>query len=601
MWPSPQNYSEAVQTPQSSFSDPELQNGSAEVNPLGLPKSISGNFASVYCFDCGSRKVAVRCFLQKVEDQQERYAAVSRYVLGDDLESTVPCEYIPRGIRVQGDWYPILKMHWVSGITLNQFVDGNSKNSMALKMLAGYFKEMTLSLKNHGIAHGDLQHDNILIHNDELRLVDYDGMYVPALKNWTASELGHANYQHPKRSASDFNASLDNFSARVIHFSLKALSQDPSLWQRLNAGGDCMLLRRSDFLNPHDSPAFQQLLSHSSQGIRHGAAVLVRLLSMEIDEIPSMDVANETIVPSSAVPAAAAVSARVMLDTDPVAAQTGANGSDGQIDADWYRNYTPERPATAAKQSLPATVSAPASTAVRRVTSTGALFQLGRSIGLLGRILHSPPARLRRQLLVTLLPHTSSTTGYQPAPPLPPLVVPRGHSLALSGKLKNLIVDQLPPQEKLRYLCQLQDPKVIRAVFLNFWKKCDALFFFAVAAIVAMWAFNVTSAVILAGVIACLYFGGRTISANVRRLYVAAITDDRLLLGSARGLDGDWKSRLESIAWNTVLSVHLDKNASTLELWIRRDGDSVSMIISGSSDDLEMLQLHMPAGVKRIR
>ncbi|HEY9717296.1 MAG TPA: hypothetical protein V6C69_07505, partial [Trichormus sp.] len=69
MWPSPQNYSEAVQTPQSSFSDPELQNGSAEVNPLGLPKSISGNFASVYCFDCGSRKVAVRCFLQKVEDQ----------------------------------------------------------------------------------------------------------------------------------------------------------------------------------------------------------------------------------------------------------------------------------------------------------------------------------------------------------------------------------------------------------------------------------------------------------------------------------------------------------------------------------------------------
>jgi hypothetical protein len=175
-----------------------------------------------------------------------------------------------------------------------------------------------------------------------------------------------------------------------------------------------------------------------------------------------------------------------------------------------------------------------------------------------------------------------------------------GYSLTLSAKLKNAIVDQLPQQEQLRYLCQLQDPRTVRNAFLNRWKRINACVCFAVAALVAVWACNEIAAVFLAVVIASFYMGTRSLSASWRRTYLAAVTNDRLLLGSAQGLDGTQQSHLESIAWSSILSVHLNKKASTLEVWTRKDGNAVSMIISGNADDLDMLQLHMPAGVKRI-
>jgi len=84
-----------------------------------------------------------------------------------------------------------------------------------------------------GIAHGDLQHGNIIMCNHELRLVDYDGMYVPAMKNFMASELGHPNYQHPARAPHHFGPYLDNFSAWVIYASIKALQVDPLLLDQL--------------------------------------------------------------------------------------------------------------------------------------------------------------------------------------------------------------------------------------------------------------------------------------------------------------------------------------------------------------------------------
>jgi len=54
-WPTPQDYNEAIQNPQLSFGDPELQGGKPELTPLGLPRPITGGFASVYRMHCGQR------------------------------------------------------------------------------------------------------------------------------------------------------------------------------------------------------------------------------------------------------------------------------------------------------------------------------------------------------------------------------------------------------------------------------------------------------------------------------------------------------------------------------------------------------------------
>src|SRR5436305_8445438 len=113
--------------------------------------------------------------------------------------------------------------------------------------LAIRFAELVGELRAAGIAHGDLQHGNILVApGGDLRLTDYDGMYVPALSGLESNELGHRNYQHPGRRRSEFGPHLDDFSSWVIYASLTALSIDPVLWGRLDGGDECLLIRSRD-------------------------------------------------------------------------------------------------------------------------------------------------------------------------------------------------------------------------------------------------------------------------------------------------------------------------------------------------------------------
>src|SRR5260221_2526225 len=99
-WPTPQDYNEAIQNPQGCFGDEELRAGTAELTPLGLPKPISGAFASVYQMNCASRRWAVRCFLREFSDQQARYEAISEHLRRATLPSTVAFEFLSHGIRI---------------------------------------------------------------------------------------------------------------------------------------------------------------------------------------------------------------------------------------------------------------------------------------------------------------------------------------------------------------------------------------------------------------------------------------------------------------------------------------------------------------------
>ena len=88
-WPTPQDYNEAIQNPALNLDDPELRAGTPELTPLGLPRPITGGFASVYRMRCGQRDWAVRCFLREIPDQQRRYAAISRHLAAVHLPYTV--------------------------------------------------------------------------------------------------------------------------------------------------------------------------------------------------------------------------------------------------------------------------------------------------------------------------------------------------------------------------------------------------------------------------------------------------------------------------------------------------------------------------------
>jgi len=288
-WPTPQDYNEAIQSPRLSFNDPELKGGSVEINALGLPRPITGGFASVYKVRCGQREWAVRCFLREFIDQQQRYEAISKHLSAAKLPYTVGFEFLPQGIKVRGDWYPVLKMEWVQGELLNKYIRRNLRDSAALLGLADRWAKMVKALQSANIAHGDLQHGNVVITNGELRLIDYDGMYVPALAGQSSHEVGHRNYQHPQRTQFDFGPAIDNFAAWVIYVSLIALSIDPSLWDKLKAGDEHLLFRREDFEEPYTSATLSTLSNHADRRLDTLASFFQSLLYSSPTQLPPLD------------------------------------------------------------------------------------------------------------------------------------------------------------------------------------------------------------------------------------------------------------------------------------------------------------------------
>ncbi|HEY3856714.1 MAG TPA: hypothetical protein VGO67_20195 [Verrucomicrobiae bacterium] len=288
-WPTPQDYNEAVQNPRLAFSDADLINGRAELNQLGIPRAIAGNFACVYKIQTNRQRWAARCFNSEVSDQQRRYEAISTYLAKVALAYTVQFTYMPTGIKVQGKPYPLLKMEWVQGESLTVFVGRSIGYSDTLLSLAKVWARMMADLREVGIAHGDLQHGNVLVVGDQLRLIDYDGMFVPGLAGQQSNECGHRNYQLPSRTGWDYGPYLDNFSAWVIFVSLVALAVHPELWSKYGGGDECLIFRKEDFERPESSALLLDLSASPNTQLRLYVELFTSFFNLSPQDVPSLD------------------------------------------------------------------------------------------------------------------------------------------------------------------------------------------------------------------------------------------------------------------------------------------------------------------------
>ncbi|WP_244809081.1 hypothetical protein [Streptomyces sp. So13.3] len=296
-FPSGAAYAEALQHTQLCFQHPELRGARPELTKLGLPRAISGAFASVFSLTSptSGHRYAVKCFTRYVPDQERRYQAISaRLARLDGAELSQPWklgfEYLPDAITVGQERYPVLKMEWIEAVTLSSWLDANHADRYAVDRLADRFAALTCDLSRNEIAHGDLQHGNLLVaHDDTLRLVDYDGMYVPALSGLGGTERGHRNYQSPLRGNDDFGVTLDRFSAWVIFMSLKSIATDPALWNRLHEpSGEFLLLTEDDFKSPGGSTGLQTLLAHPDRAVSSLAEQVRSLAFQPLDLLPPL-------------------------------------------------------------------------------------------------------------------------------------------------------------------------------------------------------------------------------------------------------------------------------------------------------------------------
>ncbi|HEX2699393.1 MAG TPA: hypothetical protein VHM89_04215 [Acidimicrobiales bacterium] len=291
--PGATSYMEALQDPALCFADPELAAAVPVLGPLGLPRAISGNVAVVFRLDgAGGRSWAVRCFVRPLDEERSRYAALRAHLATLESSWRVGFDLQPCGIRVDGAWWPVLKMEWVRAEPLLAYVERHLWDGAALGYLATRVTALAERLRADGVAHGDLQHGNILVApGGDLRLVDYDGMFVPGLAGLTGTERGHRNYQHPGREVGDFGPDLDSFSSWVIYASLAALAADPLLWGRLDGGEEAFLLRQHDLQDPDRSAALAAMETSDGPGVPALAELLRSFLAMHPNEVPPLSLA----------------------------------------------------------------------------------------------------------------------------------------------------------------------------------------------------------------------------------------------------------------------------------------------------------------------
>jgi hypothetical protein len=214
---------------------------------------------------------------------------LERHFAPHELPCLVPFEFVNRGIRVQERWFPIVKMNWVAGVPLHTYVEKHLGSPEKLAWLAADWREMMAGLKRLRIGHGDLQHGNVLVTAEgDLKLVDYDGVYVPLFARERSPELGHPNYQHPLRASEFYDERLDHFPELLVYLSLRALAAEPALWDEF-FNGDNLLATAVDLRVPQCSGLWPRLLLSPDQDVRRLTVVLVECLRHAPGDVPGLE------------------------------------------------------------------------------------------------------------------------------------------------------------------------------------------------------------------------------------------------------------------------------------------------------------------------
>ena len=260
-FPSIEQYGEALQFPENTILDPKLRKGKVQTDTFGLPWGRSGAFALTFKITTTTGQFAFRCFQSQRDSMRERYAAISSFLSQNKLTGFVHFQYLDKGITIQKIEYPVVTMDWAAGQSLGAYIEENLTNKVSLTVLQKNLEKLAKELENAKIAHGDIQSQNILVTSTgELTLIDYDGMFVPALSSFKAIESGHRNFQHPQREKLlPFDSTLDRFPLALLHTALAALIERPGLWDEFQCHPEKILFTNADLLNPNTSKIFRKL------------------------------------------------------------------------------------------------------------------------------------------------------------------------------------------------------------------------------------------------------------------------------------------------------------------------------------------------------
>ena len=275
-------YIEAIKSAEDNFE--ELSYLRPVLGDDGLPVMTSGNFAVVFKMkdERDGKLYAVKCFTKEQEGRSESYKLIAEEFEFASSNYLTPIRFLEKELFVDTEQtseteFPVLLMDWVEGKTLDKYIKENSDEKYILEMLTFQFCKMASWMIFQPFAHGDLKPDNILIKEDgHIVLVDYDGMYVPAMKGQKAKEIGSPGFRHPKRTKDGFDENIDDFSIALIAMSLKAFALNNDLIDKY-CSSEFFFFKERDFESLHSSqvmPILLELLSNEEFCSLYGAFMI---------------------------------------------------------------------------------------------------------------------------------------------------------------------------------------------------------------------------------------------------------------------------------------------------------------------------------------
>ena len=231
----------------------------------GEPYRSSGAFAVVFKMkdEQTGKCYALKCFTEEQEGRAEAYRQIADELEFVDSSYITSVKYLDKEIFVDSsceeDEFPVLLMDWIDGETMENYIAENYQDNYAMAMLCYRFCKMAVWLRSQPFAHGDIKPDNIMVRPDgSLTLIDYDGMFVPAMKGQKSPTIGTKDFSHPLRAVDDFDETIDDFALASIALSLKAISMNSKLLDTYGAS-DRLLFSENDYRNPSNSKVISAL------------------------------------------------------------------------------------------------------------------------------------------------------------------------------------------------------------------------------------------------------------------------------------------------------------------------------------------------------
>ena len=292
-------YVEAIKSAEDNLN--ELTNLRPVLGKDGLPLMTGGNFAVVFKMqDVETEKYyALKCFTKEQEGRDEAYQLIMKELYKVDSHYLISLRYMDNELFVDTDQttiteFPVLLMDWVEGKTLDVYLTEIIANPPALKKLACDFFLFAQWLISQPFAHGDLKPDNILVREDgTLVLVDYDGMYVPAMKGQKARELGSPNFRHPLRTENDFDEHIDDLPIVSILLSLCIAYVNVSSNQLINkmVDFDNLFFREKDYRTIHESVTMKKIPSRIKETTNY-FVVLQKLCDSKLNNLKELQLSS---------------------------------------------------------------------------------------------------------------------------------------------------------------------------------------------------------------------------------------------------------------------------------------------------------------------